>query len=141
MAKKKTSTPVEKVALMFYKGLAKGRIYGAHCSDCGKWTFPPVTACRECGSRSIKYRSVSGNGKVHYYSTSILPPKKFAKYSPYAYGLVELDEGPAFFTMVEGLDASSPDKIREGNRMLPLKVKAKVAKKAGMDVVLFKVVK
>jgi len=39
--------------------------------------------------------------------------------------------------MVEGLDASTPEKIAEGNKKLPLKVKAKVAEKAGMNVVLF----
>ena len=132
---------VEKVAEMFYNGLAKGKIYGAKCKDCGKWTFPPVTACRECGSRNIAYQEISGEGTVYFYSTSILPPKKFAKYSPYAYGLVELKEGPTFMTMVEGLNASTPEKIAEGNKKLPLKVRAKVAKKAGMNVVVFKVVK
>jgi len=132
---------VEKVAEMFYGGLAKGKILGAKCKECRKWTFPPVTACRECGSRKIEYKQVSGEGTVHFYSTSILPPKKFAQYSPYAYGLVELKEGPTFLTMVEGLDASTPDKIAAGNKSLPLKVKAKVSKKAGMDVVVFRLVK
>ena len=120
---------VEKVAKMFYDGLAKGKILGAKCNACGKWTFPPVTACRECGSQKISYKQISGDGTVYFYSTSMLPPKKFTKYSPYAYGLVELKEGPAFFTMVEGLDASTPDKIAEGNKKLPLKVKAKVSKR------------
>lgn len=132
---------VEKIAEMFYNGLAKGKIYGALCKDCGKWTFPPVTACRECGSKKIEYKTISGDGTVYFYSTSILPPKKFAQYSPYAYGLVELKEGPTFMTMVEGLDASTPEKIAEGNKKLPLKVKAKVSKKAGMNVVVFRVVK
>lgn len=132
---------VEKVAELFYKSLAKGKFYGAKCNDCGKWTFPPVSACRECGCRNIQYKPVSGNGTVYYYSTSVLPPKKFAKYSPYAYGLVVLDEGPTFFTMVEGLDASTPAKIAEGNKSLPKKVKAVVREKAGMKVVVFRVVK
>lgn len=43
--------------------------------------------------------------------------------------------------MIEGLDASTPNKIKEGNEKLPMKVQAKVGKKAGMNVVLFKVVK
>ncbi len=132
---------VDKIAKMFYGNLAKGKILGAHCKDCGKWTFPPVAACRECGSRNISYKKISGKGIVHYYSTSILPPKKFAKYSPYAYGLVELEEGPTFLTMIEGLDASTPEKIKEGNENLPAKVRAKVSKKAGINVVLFRVVK
>ncbi len=131
---------VETIAKMFYGGLAKGKILGAKCGKCGKWTFPPVSACRECGCRKVNMKQISGDGKVYFYSTSLLPPKKFAQYSPYAYGVVELKEGPAFFTMIEGLDASTPEKIAKGNEKLPLKVKAKVAKKAGMDVVVFKVV-
>jgi len=128
---------VETIANKFYGSLADGTILGAECKECGKWTFPPVTACRECGSRKIELKEISGEGTVYFYSTSILPPKKFAEYSPYAYGLVELKEGPYFLTMVEGLDASTPEKIAEGNKKLPLKVKAKVAEKAGMNVVLF----
>ncbi len=132
---------VERITKRFYDGLAKGKIIGARCRECKKWTFPPVTACRECGSRKIEYRKVSGEGTVYFYSTSMLPPKKFARYSPYAYGLVVLKEGPSFMTMIEGLDASTPATIEQGNRKLPAKVRAKVAKKAGMNVVVFRIVK
>lgn len=132
---------VETVAKKFYESLAKGQIYGVVCKKCKKWSFPPITACRECGSHSVEWKTISGEGTVYFYSTSLLPPKKFAKYSPYAYGDVVLKEGPAFFTMVDGLDASTPEKIKEGNAKLPLKVKAKVAEKAGMNVVVFEVSK
>ncbi len=132
---------VEKIAKKFYESLADDKIYGVKCKKCKKWSFPPISACRECGSREVEWKEISGDGEVHYYSTSILPPKKFKKYSPYAYGDVILKEGPSFFTMIEGLDASTPEKIKEGNKELPLPVKAKVAKKAGMNVVIFKVVK
>lgn len=131
---------VETIAKKFYESLAKGIIWGIHCKECGKWTFPPISACRECGSRKIEWKRISGKGTAYFYSTSLLPPKKFQQYSPYAYGLVELDEGPTFFTMIEGLDASTPEKIKAGNEKLPLKVRAKIAKKAGMNVVLFKAV-
>jgi len=131
---------VETVAKKFYDNLAKEQIYGVVCKKCKKWSFPPITACRECGHREVQWKKISGNGKVYFYSTSILPPKKFQQYSPYAYGEVILKEGPAFFCMIEGLDASTPEKIQEGNKKLPLNVKAKVEKKAGMNVVVFKVV-
>ncbi len=132
---------VETVAKKFYDNLAKGKIFGVQCKSCKKWSFPPITACRECGSHKVVWKKISGEGMVHFYSTSILPPKKFQQYSPYAYGDVVLKEGPAFFAMVEGLNASTPEKIKAGNEKLPLKVKAKVAKKAGMNVVVFKVAK
>ncbi len=132
---------VDTIAKKFYDNLAKGKIFGVVCKKCKKWSFPPISACRECGSHNVEWKEISGEGQVHFYSTSILPPKKFAKYSPYAYGDVTLKEGPAFFCLIEGLDASSPDKIRDGNAKLPMKVKAGVTEKAGMNVVFFKVVK
>jgi len=131
---------VDTVAKKFYDGLAKGEIFGVKCKSCGKWSFPPITACRECGSREVEWKTISGEGTVYFYSTSLLPPKKFQQYSPYAYGDVVLKEGPAFFAMVEGLDASTPENIKAGNEKLPLKVKAKVGNKAGMNVVIFQVV-
>ena len=130
---------VDTITKKFYDSLAKGKIYGIQCKKCKKWTFPPVSACRECGHRKVTWKQISGKGTVYFYSTSILPPKKFQQYAPYAYGDVVLKEGPSFFTMIEGLDASTPEKIKAGNKKLPMKVKAKVGKKAGMNVVLFTV--
>ena len=132
---------VDLIAKKFYDSLGKGLIYGVQCHDCKEWTFPPKSACQQCGSQKISWKLISGDGVVHFYSTSILPPAKFAKYSPYAYGDVVLKEGPVFFTMIEGLDASTPEAIKAGNEKLPLPVKAKVSKKADMNVVVFKVVK
>ncbi len=138
---KKKNTKVERVAKKFYDNVKKGKFYGIKCKDCKKWSFPAITACRECGSRNITWRQISGDGEVYFYSTSILPPKKFAKYSPYAYGEVILKEGPSFFTMIQGLSAKSPEAIKKGNEKLPLKAKAIKMKKAGMDIVGFKIVK
>ena len=132
---------VEQVAKRFYEALKEGKIYGVVCKKCKKWSFPPITACRECGSHNLDWKEISGEGTVYFYSTSLLPPKKFSKYSPYANGDIILKEGPAFFTMVEGLDASTPEKTKAGNEKLPLKVKAKVGEKAGMNVVLFQLAK
>jgi len=73
---------VENVAKKFYEALAKNIIYGVKCKKCSKWSFPPITACRECGSRKVEWKKISGKGTVYFYSTSILPPKKFAQYSP-----------------------------------------------------------
>ncbi|MBD3210961.1 hypothetical protein GF318_06300 [Candidatus Micrarchaeota archaeon] len=125
----------------FYKSLAKGKIYGVQCSKCGFFDFPPKTACKECGYHDMKLRKISGDGELLFFSSGNLPPKKFAKYHPYAYGAVELKEGPTFFTQIEGLDVSSVKRIQEQNEKMPMKVKAKVKKMAGMNIVIFRVVK
>jgi uncharacterized OB-fold protein len=66
---------------------------------------------------------------------------KFAKYHPYAYGGVELKEGPVFFTLIEGVPISSVEAIEKENKKMPMKAVAKVKKVAGNNIVVFKVVK
>lgn len=128
-------------AKTFYDGLAKGKIIGIKCSKCGKYTFPPLPACRECRSRNIKFVEMSGEGKLFYYSKTMLPALKFAKEPPAAYGLVQLREGPVFFTKINNANISSNEKIKEGNEKLPLSVKAKITKAVGMNIVTFDIKK
>ena len=126
-----------RVAKKFYDSLAKGEIIGTKCKKCGKYTFPPLTVCRECGSRDIEFVKMSGKGKLFYYSSTMLPAKKFAKEPAAAYGLVEVAEGPVFFTKINNADISSSEGIRKGNERLPANVKAKIQKVAGMNIVTF----
>jgi hypothetical protein len=125
----------------FYDELRKGNIYGVKCKKCGYISFPPKAGCAKCGAHVMEQYKMSGEGKLYYYSCSVLPPKKFVKISPYAYGIVELKEGMPFFTKIEGVDYSSPKAIKEGNEKLPVPVKAMIKKVAGLEIVIFKVAK
>jgi len=127
-----------KEAQKFYEGLGKGIIWGMKCKKCGKYTFPPKAFCRECGSANVEFVKMSGEGKLLFYSTSILPPKKFEKVLKYAYGLVQLKEGPCFMTQIKGVDFSSPEKMTAAFKKLPIRVKAQITKLAGMNIVVFK---
>ena len=129
------------VAKKFYDSLSEGKIIGVRCNKCKKYTFPPLTVCRECGSRDIKFVKMSGEGKLLYYSKTMLPAKKFANEPAAAYGLVELKEGPVFLTKINNADISSAEKIKEGNEKLPLPVKAKIKKAVGMNIVTFDIKK
>lgn len=131
----------ESMIAKFYGSLAKGKIYGARCRKCGHFMFPPKAGCEKCGAHSMELKAISGDGKLLFFSSGNLPPMKFAKYHPYAYGVIELKEGPCFFTQVEGLDVSSVEAIEKQNEKLPIPVKAKVKKMAGMNIVVFRPVK
>jgi uncharacterized OB-fold protein len=132
---------MERMIDKFYKSLAKGKIYGTRCTKCKEFTFPPKAGCKKCGAHSMKWELISGDGKLLFFSSGNLPPMKFAKYHPYSYGGIELKEGPVFYTQIEGLDVSSVEAIEAQNRKMPMKVKAKVKKMAGMNIVVFKVAK
>lgn len=131
----------ESMIARFYKSLAKGKIYGVRCRKCGHFSFPPKAGCEACGAHSMEWKAISGEGKLLFFSSGNLPPMKFAKYHPYAYGVIELKEGPCFFTQIEGLDVSSVEAIERQNAALPMRVKAKVKKMAGMNIVVFRPVK
>jgi uncharacterized OB-fold protein len=132
---------MERMIDKFYKSLAKGKIYGVKCKKCGHFIFPPKAGCEKCGAHKMEWKTISGDATLYFFSSGNLPPLKFAKYHPYAYGVVELKEGPAFLTQIEGVDVKSVEAIEKQNKKMPMKVKAKVKKMAGMNIVVFKVVK
>ena len=132
---------MERMIEKFYKSLGKGKIYGTVCKKCKTFTFPPKAGCKNCGAHKMEWKQISGKGELLFYSSGNLPPLKFAKYHPYAYGGVELKEGPVFFTLIEGVPVSSVEAIEKQNKKMPMKVKAKVKKMAGTNIVVFKVVK
>ena len=132
---------MERMIEKFYKSLAKGKIYGTVCKKCKAFTFPPKAGCSKCGAHKMAWKQISGEAELLFYSSGNLPPLKFAKYHPYAYGGVELKEGPVFFTMLEGVPISSIDAIEQENKKMPMKAVAKVKKVAGNNIVVFKVVK
>jgi uncharacterized OB-fold protein len=131
----------ESMIVKFYESLAKGKIYGVRCRKCGHFVFPPKAGCEKCSAHSMEWKEISGDGKLLFFSSGNLPPMKFAKYHPYAYGVIELKEGPCFFSQIEGLDVSNVEAIEKQNAKLPMNVKAKVKKMAGMNIVVFKPVK
>ena len=132
---------MERMISKFYKSVAEGKIYGVQCKKCKHFVFPPKAGCEACGAHSMEWKEISGEGTLHFFSSGNLPPKKFAEYHPYAYGVIELKEGPIFFTQIEGLDVSNVKAIEEQNAKMPMKVKAKVKEMAGMKIVVFEVAK
>lgn len=128
---------VERTAKRFYEGLEEGTILGTMCDDCGEHSFPPFTACRSCGSRDIEFAEMSGRGSLKYYSSTMLPSYRFRNEDRMAYGMVQLEEGPYFFTKIDGVAISSPEAIREGNEVLPADVVGKPQEVAGSTILTF----
>jgi len=128
---------IERAPKTYYEELEQGRIVGAKCNDCGEITFPPLPACRNCRSRDLEFEAVSGQGTLHYYSSTMMPSKRFAEEEKMAYGMVELEEGPYFFTKIEGVDFATTEEIREGNEELPIDVEGKPEEVAGKTILVF----
>lgn len=131
----------ESMISKFYASLGKGQIYGVRCKKCKHFIFPPKAGCEECGRHDVQWEKISGEGQVLFFSSGNLPPMKFAKYHPYAYGAVKLKEGPVFYTQIQGVDVSNVKAIEEQNMRMPMKAKAKIVNMADMNIVVFQVVK
>lgn len=130
---------VERTAKRYYDGLLDEIIWGTTCNECGEYSFPPMTACRNCGSRDIEFAELSGKGSLIHYSSTLLPSYRFRNEDRMAYGMVQLDEGPFFFTKIEGVDFSSPEAIQEGNEACPMDVVGKPEEVAGATILVFEV--
>lgn len=97
----------------YYEGLDQGRFVGVFCSACQRYSFPPTTACEQCGSDNVQVRELSGKGTLLFASHNLAPPPhpRFANMAPYVYAHVLLDEGVVVQGILEGVDPT-PDGVR-----------------------------
>lgn len=82
------------------------------CVDCGSFRFPPGYMCPSCASMALRWKRVSGRGRVHAYTVVHRPPHPaFAKDAPYVVALIELAEGVVLMSNVVGCPA---EQVRVG---------------------------
>ena len=66
---------------------------GIKCLDCNKTSFPLAMYCPECNSDNIIEHKLANTGKIVFFTQVTLAAKEMISYSPYALGIVELDDG------------------------------------------------
>lgn len=127
---------IEKIVENFYEGLAKHKLYGRRCKECGAIEYPPRYACNTCGYHETEWVELSGKGKLH----SVISPSTLNAdpwnnaIGPYVYGLVELEEGPKFNCTVFGIKRNLAKKLRDH---LPVPVHALYVERDGFTTVFF----
>ena len=57
----------------YYDALGEGKLLGKKCGQCGAITFPPTTACNDCGSFEQSWTELSGKGKLLFVSHGMAP--------------------------------------------------------------------
>ncbi|MCB9651914.1 MAG: OB-fold domain-containing protein [Deltaproteobacteria bacterium] len=123
----------------YYDGLAQGKLLGKKCNKCGGVTFPPTTACNECGSYEQDWTELSGRGRLLFLSHGIAPPPnpRFNDLAPYGYGHVKLEEGVYVQAIITGVDIS-PDALRKHFEAGPSPVIPDILDVEGLPVLAFK---
>lgn len=129
---------MERIVKRFYDSLEEGKVEGRRCKDCGAVEFPPVIACNACGSTNVEWFETSGQAKM---TTFFMPGMMTAQpqnkdLEPYCYGVVELEGGAPFNTLVCGVTNENKDEID-----LPAPVKVKIVQRDGFKAIVYELVK
>jgi uncharacterized OB-fold protein len=72
-------------------------------SGCGFVTATWGLACPRCGQRDLVETDLTGRGKLVAYSVQNVPSDEFLNDAPYAYVVVELDEGGRVTGWIDGV--------------------------------------
>ena len=86
----------------FYKFLSQQKLMAGKCLKCGKIHLPPRPMCDNCFSQDFEWVSISGKGKLVTYTVIHVAPQQFQALTPYAVGIVELENGLKIPGIIQG---------------------------------------
>src|SRR5215472_11130718 len=84
----------------FFDSCAEHRMELQKCAACARFRYFPAGICPYCGTLEYEWSQVSGLGTVYSFTWVYRPAPGFEDAVPYAYALVELDEGPVKATNI-----------------------------------------
>lgn len=98
--------------LEFWEGCRRHELRIQRCAKCAAHRFAPKPSCPHCGSLEFAWVTCSGRGRVYTW-TVIHPPTlpAFKALTPYAAGLIELDEKVFMTGQIRGV---APDTVTVG---------------------------
>jgi uncharacterized OB-fold protein len=105
----------------YWQRAAEGQFVVQRCVDCGQYQFYPRALCARCAGQT-EWVDASGRGTLYTY-TIIRQNRSeaFAPLSPYAVGIVELDEGVRMMSNIVDCDV---DRLKVGMALEVLILKA-----------------
>ena len=99
----------------FYHFAKEGKLMAAKCNKCGMLLLPPRPMCTTCLSKDFEWVELKRKGKLLTYTVIYVAPPQFEAMTPYAVGIVKLDDGPNLPGMIRDID---PEKIKVGMDMM-----------------------
>jgi len=95
----------------FYKFIGEGKLMAAKCMRCGSKFIPPRQICTNCYSKDLTWVQPKNKGKLLTYTIIYVAPEQFQSIAPYAYGIIELEDGLRLPGIIKGV---SHEMIRIG---------------------------
>ena len=91
----------------FQEGIHEGKIEGYLCKKCGHKQIDIMDFCPVCHSPDLEVTEFSKEGKVLTYTIQFVAPEQFMNEVPYAWAVVELDDGPRVTGWIPFIQKSS----------------------------------
>jgi uncharacterized OB-fold protein len=95
----------------FYKNISQKKLMGGKCRKCGKIHLPPRPLCDKCLSTEFEWVELPRTGRLLTYTIIHVAPTQFQNMTPYAVGIVQLENGVKIPGMIKDVPL---DKIRVG---------------------------
>ncbi len=89
------------------------RLEASKCTGCGLVAFPRRLVCPQCGQREFETFRLKGEGELLTYTIIHVGPSAFVDDTPYALGIVKMDDGVNITAQISDIDL---DKIEVGSR-------------------------
>jgi uncharacterized OB-fold protein len=78
----------------FWEATKRGELIVPRCRPCSRYFWPPRQACPQCLTEQWDWTPVSGRARLYSYTVVRQPQHAaFEPETPYAYAIVELEEG------------------------------------------------
>jgi uncharacterized OB-fold protein len=91
------------------------RLEAKKCIKCGSIQFPARLICPDCGAREFETLRLSGKGELATYTVIHVAPMGFTDLTPYAVGIVKLDEG---IQVMGQISDCNPEELKIGDRVV-----------------------
>ena len=88
----------------FYKFIQERRLMAVKCENCGSVFVPPRPMCTNCFSKELAWTQLDTKGKLVTYTVIYIAPEQFQPLAPYAYGIIELENGLRLPGMIKGIE-------------------------------------
>ena len=95
----------------FYHFAKEGKLMAAKCNKCGILLLPPRPVCTNCLLDDFEWVELKRKGKLLTYTVIYVAPPQFQSMTPYAVGIVKLEDGPNLPGMIKDIE---PEKIKVG---------------------------
>ena len=90
------------------------RLEAERCKKCGKIYFPPRVICSDCKSCDFELLKLKDEGRLLTYTVIRVAPSQFVNQSPYAMGIVKLDEGVNLLAQIVDCE---PEQLQIGMKL------------------------